>query len=100
MSKYLVTFEIDRSNLPSDRQERSALHIKMLEAMKQTLEEGQMNDWGAFVGGGKGYAIVDGDAIEVFKNLTPYAPYVTFNVQEVLSVDEVIEAIKAMMEQS
>ena len=100
MSKYLVTWESDTSKLPSNRQERGALFIKMLEATKQTLEESQINDWGQFIGGGKGYGIFDGDAVEVFKNLQQYAPYVTFNVQEVLSVDEVIEAVKAMMEQS
>jgi len=44
MSKHLVTWESDTSKLPSDRQERGALFIKMLEATKQTLEESQVND--------------------------------------------------------
>ncbi|MFC2070731.1 hypothetical protein ACFLTB_06140 [Chloroflexota bacterium] len=97
MTKYFVTWETDTSKLPSDSQERGALFIQMLEATKQTLKEGRVNDWGQFIGGGKGYGIADGDGIEVYKTLQQFAPYITLNVQEVLSVDEVIEAIKSLM---
>ncbi|MHC4458219.1 MAG: DUF3303 family protein [Planctomycetota bacterium] len=97
MAKYLVKWETDTTKIPDDPQARGELFIKMLEATKQALGNGQVSDWGQFVGGGKGYGIAEGDAVDVFKTLQQWAPYVTFKVQEVLSVDEVTKAVKSMV---
>lgn len=64
------------------------MYLQMMDAVKQSFETGPTVDWGQFVGGGKGYAISEGNASEVFVHLQQYAPYVTFKVQEVLTADE------------
>ena len=97
MSKYLVMWESNLNLIPADAQERIEMNMKMLEATKQMLSNGEAEDWGLFIGGGKGYAISEGDATKAFKNLQQFAPYIIFNVQEVMAVDEVLDALKTMM---
>ena len=98
MSKYLITWEVDMSRWPTDPKELGALVIKMGEMVKQDMKEGKTTDWGEFVGGGKGYAVGEGNALDVYKGLQRYSPYVTFKVHQALSIDEVMEVVKSMME--
>jgi len=98
MAKYLITWESDMSRVPTDPKERAAMRMKMLEMTKQNLKEGKISDWGIFLGGYKGYAIGQGSAIDMAIGTAQFSPYVTFNVQEVLSVDEMLEAVKSLME--
>ena len=98
MAKYLITWESDMSRVPTDPKERAAMRMKMLEMTKQNLKEGKISDWGIFLGGFKGYAIGQGSAIDMAIGTAQFSPYVTFNVQEVLSVDEMLEAMKSLME--
>jgi len=97
MAKYLITWESDMSKVPTDPKERVAMRMKMLEMTKQNLKEGKISDWGIFLGGYKGYAIGEGNAIDMAIGTAQFSPYVTFNVQEVLSVDEMLEAAKSLM---
>jgi len=98
MAKYLITWESDMSRVPTDPKERAAMRMKMLEMTKQNLKEGKISDWGIFLGGYKGYAIGQGSAIDMAIGTAQFSPYVTFNVQEVLSVDEMLKAMKSLME--
>ena len=98
MAKYLITWKSDMSRIPTDPKERAAMRMKMLEMTKQNLKEGKISDWGIFLGGYKGYAIGQGSAIDMAIGMAQFAPYVTFNVQEVLSVDEMLETMKSLMQ--
>jgi len=97
MAKYLITWESDISRVPADPKERVAMRMKMLEMTKQNLKEGKISDWGIFLGGYKGYAIGEGSAVDMAIGTAQFSPYVTFNVEEVLSVDEMLEATKSLM---
>ena len=97
MAKYLITWESDMSRVPTDPKERAAMRMKMLEMTKQNLKEGKISDWGIFLGGFRGYAIGQGSAMDMAIGTAQFSPYVTFNVQEVLSVDEMLEAVKSLM---
>ena len=96
MSKYLVTWETDMSRWPTDPQERTALRIKCVEMTKQDMKEGMIVDWGAFVGGRKGYALCEGTGLDLYNAIQRYFPYYTFTVHEVLSIDELAEALKSL----
>ena len=97
MAKYLITWESDISRVPADPKERVAMRMKMLEMTKQNLKEGKISDWGIFLGGYKGYAVGEGSAVDMAIGTAQFSPYVTFNVEEVLSVDEMLEATKSLM---
>jgi len=96
MAKYLITWESDMSRVPTDPKEQVAMRMKMLEMTKQNLKEGKLIDWGIFLGGYKGYAIGEGNAVDMAIGTAKFSPYVAFNVQEVLSVDEMLEAAKSL----
>jgi len=97
MSKYLITWEADESIWPADLKEQGALASKLGEMVKQSMKEGKTLDWGIFIGGDKGYSVGEGNAVDLYKDLQRYHPYINFNVQEVLSIDEVLEVMKSMM---
>ena len=97
MAKYLITWESNMSMMPTDPKEQAAMRMKLLEMTKQNLKEGKISDWGIFLGGYKGYAIGQGSATDMAIGTAQFSPYVTFNVQEVLSVDEMLEAMKSLM---
>jgi len=71
------------------------MSIKMAEGIKQNMKEGKIRDWGIFVGGAAGYMVAEGNAPDVYKDLRQYYPYVTFKVQQVLSIDEALEVWKS-----
>lgn len=98
MSKYLITWEADESRMPTDPKELGALVSKMGEMVKQDMKEGKTSDWGIFVGGGAGYAVGEGNALDLYKDLQRYSPFITFKVHQVLSIDEVLDVVKSMME--
>lgn len=97
MAKYFMTWEANESLLPTDPKEKGALVLKLAEMTKQTMKEGKVKDWGTFLGGAKGYVIAEGSALEIFQEAEKFAPYVSFNVQEVLSIDDLMKTFKAMM---
>ena len=97
MAKYLITWESDMSRVPTDPKERAVMRMKMLEMTKQNLKEGKITDWGIVLGGYKGYAIGEGSAVDMAIGTAQFSPYVKFNVEEVLSVDEMLEAGKSLM---
>ena len=98
MAKYILMWQMDTSKFPADPKEAIAMNMKMLETCKQILKEGVGRDWGCFLGGNNGYAIGEGDAADMAKATWQFTPYVRFEVQQVLSVDEVIDINKSMMQ--
>jgi hypothetical protein len=95
MSKYLINWELDVSRWSTDPKERAAMSIKMGERIKQNMEEGMTRDWGMYVGGIAGYTVVEGNAPDIYKFIRQYYPYMTFKVQQVLSLDEALEVWKS-----
>lgn len=97
MGKFLITWETNQKRMPADPKELGVTVTKMVEMVKQSMKEGTLKDWGVFVGGAKGYAIGEGKALDIYQELQKYYPYISFNVQEVLSTDDVLNTIKSMM---
>ena len=96
MGKYLVLWEIDQSRVPVDAKERGVAWGLFLEMVKQHLKSGTAKDWGAFVGEINGYSIHEGTEVEVGNELVRFAPYVSFKVYPISSVDQITEVIKSM----
>jgi hypothetical protein len=95
MSKYLINWELDVSRWSADPKERAAMSVKMAEKIKQNIKEGKTLDWGLFVGGVAGYSVVEGNAPDVYKDIRQFYPYMTFKVQQVLTIDEAMEVWKS-----
>lgn len=97
MAKYLITWEADMNRFPVDPKERANMVAGMAGMVKQMITEGKTMDWGIFIQGAAGYSVREGEAVELYNDLQKFSPYISFDVQEVLSVDDVLEATKSMM---
>ena len=96
MAKYHLQWELNLEKMPDDPKVRGEGWAMMLEMVKQDLEAGLSTDWGCFVGETKGYTVSENDPVELMKLLQRFAPYVVFEVREVLPVDDVIKVAKSL----
>ena len=98
MPKYFVTWEVDPTRVPTDLKERAALWGGMVEMVKQEMKAGTTTEWGSFVGEARGYSIGIQSEKDLAKTLQQYYPFVSFEVHQVLTVDEMAEVIKSLAE--
>ena len=96
MARYLLLWEVDSALTPEDFEERKARHLGFQRVVSQQLKDGQIAEWGAFVGEMNGYCIVDGSAEDVHKLVGRWVPAVSFETREVLSIERVIKATEEM----
>ena len=92
----LILWERDPSDWPSDQEGRMKLINTHIEMTKKDLASGDLKIWGVSPGGGKGFAITEGEGKEKLAGLMKYTPYYSFEIAPMLSVDEIIEVMKAM----
>jgi len=92
MSRYLVICESNPSQMPADQKEVVKIISDAKEWVNQNIKKGMITSWGAFMTGGKGYAVFEGNAPEVYKEVNKFIPYFTVEIHEVLSIDELPEA--------
>jgi hypothetical protein len=97
MAKYFMFWESDESLWPADPKEQAALGVKLGEMVKQGMKEGRTLDWGIFVGGDRGYAVVEADPVNLYGELQKYHPYVNFEVHPVLTIDQLVAAQQVRM---
>ncbi len=97
MAKYFMTWEADEHLWPIDSKEQAALGMKLGKLIQRATKEGKLSDWGIFIGGDRGYAIGEGNAVELYAELQQYHPYIDFMVHQVLSIDEMMKAQKSRM---
>ena len=98
MPKYFMTWDVDPSKAPVDPKERGALWSGMMEIIKQQIRDGITSDWGCFVGETKGYSVGEQSDIDLAKTLQQFYPLVTFEVHQVMSVDDIAEVAKSLTE--
>ena len=96
MGKYLVLWELDNTRIPIDPKERGEAYGLFMAMVRQDIEKGITKDWGAFVGEGTGYTVVEGTELEVMKTLEQYVPYCTYKVHPIATESQVNELTTAL----
>lgn len=96
MSKYILYWELDDSRLPQETESRAAIVSSLLDRVKADQAEGKVKEWGTFLGGGQGFALVEGEDIDVAVLMHQYRPYVRFESQPYLAMDRLEEMFKAL----
>lgn len=89
MGKYLTLWETDTSRVPEDPKEQLEFFTKILNMVKEDLENGPTIDFGMFLGGDKGYAIDEGTEDEVAMSNMKYCPFIKCTVHQIISVDQI-----------
>ena len=96
MGKYLLLWQLDKSKVPVDPKERGTGWTGLMTMVKRDLKKGISKDWGAFIGEGRGYCIVEGDEAEISLMTQQYIPIVNFETHPVMSVSQVEEMLNAL----
>ena len=92
----LVLWERDPALWPSNQEERMKLINAHLEMTKKDLESGSVKIWGVSPGGGKGFAITEGEGKDKLAGLLKYSGYYNFTSAPMFTVDELGDVMKAM----
>lgn len=98
MAKYMVLWEVDTNRTPEDPKAKKAQFLGFGEIVKKQLKEGGVKEWGLFAGEMSGYTIFEGSAVDLHTFTTIWTPVVKFTTRQVMTVDEVNKATKALPE--
>jgi hypothetical protein len=96
MGKYLILWEIDRTRVPVDPQQRANAWKPLIEMVKKDMKEGKTKDWGSFIGELSGYSVAEGTEVEIASMLLRFAPFVHFKTHPISSLSQVEETVKAV----
>jgi hypothetical protein len=94
----LILWERNYSLFPADPEKRMKLIQSQIEMTKKAVDSGETKMWGISPGGGYGFSITEGDAKGILARTAAFAPYIKFEVRPMLSIDEVIDAMKGMQQ--
>lgn len=96
MARYMMLWELDASRIPEDPKAKKAQWLGFQELVMKNQKDGIIREWGAFAGEMCGYAIFEGSSVELHTVTAGWAPFVKFKIGEILSVEEVNTATKAL----
>ncbi|HEY41027.1 MAG TPA: hypothetical protein G4O18_04110 [Dehalococcoidia bacterium] len=96
MAKYLILWELDQSRIPENPKERGVTFTMMVDLIKEDIRANIHTDWGAYIAGGKGYAVSEGDELELAKLMQRFVPFVKFEIHQVMTIDQVGELAKSL----
>ena len=96
MAKYLVLSETDTSRTPEDPKTKKAQWLGFQELIMKQLKEGVLKEWGFVVGEMRAFAIFEGSAVDLQTLTASWVPFVKFKVSELLTIDELSKATKAL----
>ena len=96
MAKYLLLWELQDDKIPDDAKARGEGWMMLLEMVKQDIKAGLHSEWGSFVGEMRGFAVSEGEPVQLAKNIQRFAPFVKFEVHQVMSADETMEVARSL----
>ena len=101
MPRYLVEWEMDRSKMPADQNERGMLFQKLTEMVKQWLKANPGGQWGMSFDASRGFALhTSAETWQgMAKHLMTFGPYIKGDFFQVMSIEESEEVLKSMMQQ-
>ncbi len=96
LEKYLLLWSLNKPLIPTDPKERASSWGMMLEMVKTDMNSGLAKDWGAFPGENRGYIIAEGTTLDIMKMTQQFAPYVSFEIHPVASINQIGELLLHM----
>ena len=94
---YLALWEMAIPTIPLDLKERGKAWAGLMKLIDADMQSGLLTSWGAFVGETNGYAIYEGEEVDVMFALQRFVPFVSFEVHALASKDQVTKLIKQLM---
>jgi hypothetical protein len=96
MARSLILLKFNMEKFPTDSNEIRKILSPMLTMTEKDLQEGKLKDWGYFVGANGAYAVSEQSAEEIAQVAMQMQPYVTFEVHQVLTANQVGQVVKSL----
>jgi len=82
---------------PRDPVEYSKLVERMWAVIDDAIKKGTVKEHGSFLDGAAGYSIGEGEAVDVFRSINMFLPYVLFEVHEIIPYEKSKEIQRALL---
>lgn len=96
MSKFYITWSLDRSHIPADQAQRGQFFMQLLEKISHDLESGAMKDWGVIPGQAEGFCVAECETKELMPLLLKFVPFIKFDTHPMLSAHEAISEMRKL----
>lgn len=97
MAKYLGIWRINGTALPSDPAKQMQGIEMILGQIETALKEGQIEEFGFFLNGSSGYAIVNGETADAFGAAISFFPWMESEVHEMVPFETGKEITKQVI---
>jgi len=98
VARYLILWRMNPvASTPTDPSEGLKLNEMMFAAIDDLITRGEVEEFGFFPDGLSGYAIGKGEAIDAFRNVSMFLPYVHSEVHEIIPYEKGKETSIALM---
>lgn len=94
MARFLVLWRRNLTTWPTDPVEKSKLVSKIGGNIDNNIKKGEIKEHGHFLDGNSGYTIWEGEAIDVFRNLSMTWPYYEYEVHEFIPYEKSREILR------
>ncbi len=94
MTKFLTLFELDRTKIPDSPEEQMQYYAMLRSMMKEDMENGKTKEFGAFVGGLKGFVIREGTEQEVEMEIGKYVKFTNYKTYPFHDINQLEEMAK------
>jgi len=98
MTKILISWKGVNARISADPKEAIKQFSFLTQMVQEDLKSDKLKDWGVFAEGNGGYAIFEGNEIDLAMEMGKYVPYIDFEAHMVLSADQQMGIIKKMMQ--
>ena len=93
MTKFLTLWELDRTRIPDSPEEQLQYYTMLLSMIKEDMKNGKTLEFGAFVGGFKGYVIREGTEQEIHMEISKFAKFTNHKTYPFLEVSQLEETL-------
>ncbi len=88
MTKFLTLYELDRTRIPDSPEEQLQYYTMLQSMIKEDMKNGRTREFGAFVGGFKGFVIREGTELEVEMEISKYAKITNHKTYPFLDISQ------------
>jgi len=96
MPRFLVLFKGVNARVPEKPEDRMKQDTMLTKMVKDDLKSGKLKDFGIFAEGNAGYAIFEGNEVELALDTNKYYPYADFEAHVVLNNDQQTDVLKKL----
>ena len=98
MPRFLVLWTMVNARVPDAPEDAMKLFTQLTQMVQEDLKAGKMKEWGVFAEGGRGYAIFEGNEVDLAWETGKYTPYVELEARIFLTVDQQLELLRKQAE--